>query len=1702
MEMFKRMNHSNDGRRQLLCAVLALACGTLPSYGTEWDCASTSGVFELSTDCTMSNEVAVSGELTVRGQETVYSTLTAASGKGHFKITIPSGVHTLRLKWLNLTGGDVTGNGPCANRADDANLGVTCEVVCSAGTYQETPITCETCPVGQYQSYNSYTGSSCFTERITGNSLAVTTLTADVDPGNVRFAFTHSGSLISGNTIVLTTSATSGKVFTSDGAETSCVAVSGGASLALSDTGIVSASGTMLTITLNAPSAAGNEVVVTCSANLDANGAAGTIVTYGMVTTGYEPVVAGATGYTTRGVWNCTSATPEPEGIFECMADCTMTSAGVQLSGDLSITGRPELTTITAKTSGSRRHFYIPGIQTLTLKWLRLTGGSMTGVYPNDRAGSIRIHPFSPGPGTLHATSCVFFDNHATGDGGAIAATACLNCTAGKYLSDEATNATQHFTEEQCIVCDGGRWSLEGAGTCTTCPAGMATLSLNGNAVSTCRACGAGKYLEDNGEDPSQHDDPMTDCKLCAKGRSSAATILVTECECEKCRPGMFAPIKGSSNCTACPLGQYQDGVGADSCKACPPKYETLAAGASICTENPDLIATLEGVPPSQSINQGEGATYAIRLSTLPTALVSVKLDLDAAACTVPQQVDFAQNNYTAPSNIIVQTLPRTEATAKGSVVGVCTIRHNIESNDSSYAALSAQMLVVSIISQGCGVGEYRGDEIARQNNGTECICSARFYKPYLEDCKPCPEEGLVCEAPGVKTPDVAIGFWRYDPSSQDFERFPIYECVIPASCVGGNSTSRRCARGYDDASPLCAVCDSGYVFQQGICVPCPGYSADGATTPTLQLLTAVFSCSILGMCFMYWYFTMPVLTRKEETDLRVKLSMLDIDTIYQKGSELSLEKFSELMDDSHGALTEKEIEHLFHVVDDDGSNSIDRTELLDYITNKGTCDIEQMQGNKPEMESRIEKNAALSSTVGGAMMKFKILVTYAQCMSLMPVVFSLPFPSTMVMLMKLLEFSSLDIYVVFGEVSCHMYTGFMQKFIFHILLLPLIVLSALIVYKIVLVRRKSRCSTPRFTEESVKTQVYTLGSLVAYGLYTGLSTRIFRVFKCDKVQDRYYLTADYSVECYGSNWWVHGSLAIVCMFVYVIGIPLVQFIVLWKNYAHLHESSALDQQAHRLVKKQFGSLYESYTEECFYFELIDLFRRLMMTAGLILVRQSSVVQALLGTITSLSWLLLVAIKFPYKAYWDNVLQIVLSSALLVSLISGMALKLFRLDQHRKDDFEQAFFDILLITLTAGCITLGLLGLAITLPCCADRFTNFLSKRRKTTTFSVLKQWAERQRVVVKWLIMKDMQNMLALWEKSLAEKALVAAQVFRKERRQSKIQMSVVHPQVVPVNALPELTGEWEDTKELLGKIIQSLPLEEKLLKRPPFRYLHDIILAVNRATNFFAGLYNEDETNPLMVREKEGIERWRWKMIILVKAITTVNHFYNTSLEVHPRKIIAGEEGDLTNKFLQAIAHAALSGVSSDVYVQRTLDGAAGMALSYRLLSMEPKEQGGPKKRAIVRVVPVNALPELTGEWDDTKELLGKIIQSLPLEEKLLKRPPFRYLHDIILAVNRATNFFAGLYNEDETNPLMVREKEGIERWRWKMIILVKAITTVNHFYNTSLEVHPRKIIAGEEGDLTNKFLQAIAHAALSGVSSDVYVQRTLDGATDWLP
>ena len=136
-----------------------------------------------------------------------------------------------------------------------------------------------------------------------------------------------------------------------------------------------------------------------------------------------------------------------------------------------------------------------------------------------------------------------------------------------------------------------------------------------------------------------------------------------------------------------------------------------------------------------------------------------------------------------------------------------------------------------------------------------------------------------------------------------------------------------------------------------------------------------------------------------------------------------------------------------------------------------------------------------------------------------------------------------------------------------------------------------------------------------------------------------------------------------------------------------------------------------------------------------------------------------------------------------------------------------------------------------------------------------------------------------------------------------------------------------------------------------------------------------------------------------------------------------------------------------------------------------------------------------ELSGDWQRTAELVGSLISKPSMKEKLLSRPPFRFLADTIINISKATGFLDGLFEGSELNPKEIKDKHAKVAW------LEKLVNAVGLFWNFTPKAKASKIIAGLEADLTNELLQAVALGAKSGNDSRSAVQRALGGeqATD---
>ena len=68
------------------------------------------------------------------------------------------------------------------------------------------------------------------------------------------------------------------------------------------------------------------------------------------------------------------------------------------------------------------------------------------------------------------------------------------------------------------------------------------------------------------------------------------------------------------------------------------------------------------------------------------------------------------------------------------------------------------------------------------------------------------------------------------------------------------------------------------------------------------------------------------------------------------------------------------------------------------------------------------------------------------------------------------------------------------------------------------------------------------------------------------------------------------------------------------------------------------------------------------------------------------------------------------------------------------------------------------------------------------------------------------------------------------------------------------DLEALIERTKSLMGELISKPKMVDKLLSKPPFRFLHDTISSVASTTGFSEGLYSGAELDSASITDKNA--------------------------------------------------------------------------------------------------------------------------------------------------------------------------------------------------------------------------------------------------------
>ncbi|EKX31729.1 hypothetical protein GUITHDRAFT_49082, partial [Guillardia theta CCMP2712] len=153
------------------------------------------------------------------------------------------------------------------------------------------------------------------------------------------------------------------------------------------------------------------------------------------------------------------------------------------------------------------------------------------------------------------------------------------NCTPGGFSGAGASVCTKcskgyyedRFASTACKGCENGKYAaLTGTIQCNGCPSQAYTNSPS----SACWLCSPGTY---------QRMTNASFCWGCPSGSYATAYGQASISSCSACGPGKYASGTGQSVCSACPLGKYSDVSGSVLCIPCPQGTFAGSTGLTVC---------------------------------------------------------------------------------------------------------------------------------------------------------------------------------------------------------------------------------------------------------------------------------------------------------------------------------------------------------------------------------------------------------------------------------------------------------------------------------------------------------------------------------------------------------------------------------------------------------------------------------------------------------------------------------------------------------------------------------------------------------------------------------------------------------------------------------------------------------------------------------------------------------------------------------------------------------------------------------------------------------------------------------------------------------------------------------------------------------------------------------------------------------------
>ncbi len=285
---------------------------------------------------------------------------------------------------------------------------------------------------------------------------------------------------------------------------------------------------------------------------------------------------------------------------------------------------------------------------------------------------------------------------------------------------------------------------------------------------------------------------------------------------------------------------------------------------------------------------------------------------------------------------------------------------------------------------------------------------------------------------------------------------------------------------------------------------------------------------------------------------------------------------------------------------------------------------------------------------------QIKILISFLQIMSSMPTVMeSVPWPEAFLSFSVPFTAVNLDFMGLFSASVCNLSVRFPHRFLISMTVpvcLAVVIALALVSANI--------CAKDKSPKGKVfrKARSSKVAIVLILFIYPGLCEKIFTVLRCKTIvgiDDGDVLVADWAMRCHQGDHLVYSALAFVFGILYVAGCPLGMLYVLYRNRKALYDESHPD---HHHVFYMYEGLYGNLEERYYYFEIVNVIHKMLMTGAMVVISPGTSTQPLVATLFQMGYLLLVLKTAPFISDADDYSSFSSALSLALSMLCGFAI--------------------------------------------------------------------------------------------------------------------------------------------------------------------------------------------------------------------------------------------------------------------------------------------------------------------------------------------------------------------------------------------------------------------------------------------------------------